>query len=386
MAPGERPETGPFLAESAQPPHSPPTASVFPPEHPPATPRRTRRGLSPAAGIALGVVLALVLAAGGLFAWRQFQQPPVQSVPTDQPLPARTWPSGVWTGGEWGAARVEAFGKWRGSPADTATVYPAYETWEELADSDWHVSVFDGFEGKLVYGLPLLPRESAGRGLEEVAAGDRDEVFNSIADVLIKHGREDSYIRVGLEANGDWFPWGVGNGDNNPESFKAAFRHVAQLLKERMPEAQIEFDNSCGAVMRGQSDRMDPLTQLYPGDDVVDVIGCDQYDHYTLISHTEEQFTESLTPAKAAGMQDMLDFAKEHGKKFAVPEWGVVSAEREGGGDNAYFIWSMYRFFAENAEYIAFENYFNEPADYLGSSIWDDVQNPKAAAEYKQLW
>jgi hypothetical protein len=335
-------------------------------------------------------LVALTLAAlvgAGLFWWRaNTGMPPVQDIPADAvPLP-RTWASGVWTGGEWGADRVAQFGAWRGSTVDTAVTYPAYQTWQELAESEWHVKVFDGFEGTLVYGLPLLPRDSEGRGLDEVAAGQHDDAFNAVADVLAEHDRGDSYIRVGLEAQGDWFPWGAGNGENTPEGFKAAFRHVAQLLKARLPESRIVFDTSCGAVLRGQDDRMDPLTELYPGDDVVDVIGCDNYDHYQLISHTEEQFESSLTPRRAAGLQDTLEFARAHGKKMAVPEWGLTAEGREGGGDNPYFIFAMYMWFSANAADIEFENYFNEPADYLGSSIWDEVQNPEASAEYRRLW
>jgi beta-mannanase len=203
---------------------------------------------------------------------------------------------------------------------------------------------------------------------------------------LLKHKRGASYIRIGLEAQGDWFPWGAGNGDNTAEGYKAAFVHVATLLRAKLPESKIVFDTSCGAPLRGQSNRMDPLTALYPGDDVVDVVGCDHYDHYQLISHTEKQFTKALTPAKAAGLQDTLDFARAHGKKFAVPEWGLTSPDRNGGGDNEYFIYAMYRWFAANAKDIAFENYFNEPAAYLKSSIWDEVQNPRSSAEYKRLW
>lgn len=355
------------------------------PNPPPASARGVLR--RPLVAIGLAIVLVLAAVGGGVVGWRLLGgQPPVQEVPQDVAPPVRSWPSGVWTGGEWGAARVAQFGEWRGSPVDTAVTYPAYGTWQEIAESDWHVQVFEGFPGKLVYGLPLLPKDSAGRGLGEVASGRHDDAFEAVADTLLKYDRGDSYVRVGLEAQGDWFPWGASNGENTPQEYVAAFRHVAELLKDRMPEVQIVFDTSCGAVLPGQQDRMDPLTELYPGDDVVDIVGCDNYDHYTLISHTEEQFVSSLTPDKAAGLQDTLDFARAHGKKFAVPEWGLTAADREGGGDNEYFIYAMYMWFAANADDIAFENYFNEPAEYLRSSIWDEVQNPAAAAEYRRLW
>ncbi|MFZ0160068.1 MAG: glycosyl hydrolase [Kineosporiaceae bacterium] len=364
-----------------------PSTSILPPFD--ESMARSRTGPTRAQVILLvGLLLAALVAGGGLFLWRSHRLlPPVQVVPTGAPAPVRTWPSGVWTGGTWGAERVAAFAQWRGSPIDTAITYPAYDTWQQMSEqSDWHVAVFDGFRGTLVYGLPLLPKDSAGHGLDEVARGDHDAVFTAVAATLRKHGRGDSYIRVGLEAQGAWFPWGVNNGGNTAAGFKAAFVHVARLLRAELPKAKIVFDTSCGAPLRGQSNRMDLLTTLYPGDDVVDVVGCDHYDQYQLIGHNEKQFTKALTPDKAAGLQDTLDFARAHGKRFAVPEWGVAASSKSGGGDNDYFVYAMYMWFAANAKDIAFENYFNEPDATLGSSIWDQVQNPKSSMEYKKLW
>jgi hypothetical protein len=161
---------------------------------------------------------------------------------------------------------------------------------------------------------------------------------------------------------------------------------VAQLIRARLPRAKLVFDISAGAPLRGQSDRMGPLTELYPGDDVVDVIGVDHYDHYQLIAPNHQRFERALRPDRAAGLQDVVDFARARGKQFAVPEWGLTARNKDGGGDNPYFVYAMYRWFAANADGLAFENYFNEPDAYLGSSIWDQVQNPKASAEYRALW
>ena len=335
----------------------------------------------------LAVVSAVLLVVAAGFAVTRWIGQDERETPPATAGP-RTWLSGAWVGGEWGVTRVEGFGEWRGAPLDFVTTYPAYGTWGELAESDWHVSVFDGFEGRLAYGLPLLPKDEAGApgALAAVAAGEHDDVFNAVADALLAHDRGDSVIRIGLEAQGDWFPWGAGNGANNPDDFKAAFAHVSRLLRGRLPEAEMMFDISCGAVLRDQQDRMDPLTRLYPGDDVVDVIGCDHYDHYTLISPSSERFEKALRPDRAAGLADTLDFARDRGKKFGVPEWGLTAEGAEGGGDNPFFIYSMYDWFSRNASDIYFESYFNEPDGDLGSAIWEPSQNPAAAQEYRSLW
>ena len=79
--------------------------------------------------------------------------------------------------------------------------------------------------------MPLLPKQEGG-SLSEVAAGAHDDTWRAVAALLRKHGRDDASIRIGLEANGDWFPWGIGHlGHNDPAQFVAAYRRVAQVLR-----------------------------------------------------------------------------------------------------------------------------------------------------------
>jgi hypothetical protein len=334
---------------------------------------------------AVAAAMVLVLAAGGALWWTRYRLPPIQAVPQDT-MPPRSWASGAWLGGDFSPARVAAFGAWRGSPLDTVTTYPAYQTWDELASSDWSVSTFKGFPGRLVYGLPLLPKNPGSGTLQDVAAGAHDDVFAAVADTLAKNDRGDAFVRIGLEANGDWFPWGAGKPANGPEAFRAAYQHVATLLRAKLPKATLVFDIGCGHVMNGQRGRLDSLNVLYPGDDLVDVVGCDHYDAYSTIARTSGQWADAVQPSDAAGLQDVVDFARAHGKRFAVPEWGLTATAKHGGGDNPFFVYEMYRFFSANRDVLAFENYFNEADTYLQSSIWGTVQNPKAAAEYSALW
>ena len=46
----------------------------------------------------------------------------------------------------------------------------------------------------------------------------------------------------------------------------------------------------------------------------------------------------------------------------------------------------LYQYFLQNKDVLAYENYFNEPDESLGSAIWDAPTNPLSAAEYKKLW
>ena len=46
----------------------------------------------------------------------------------------------------------------------------------------------------------------------------------------------------------------------------------------------------------------------------------------------------------------------------------------------------MYQFFFQHRDVLAFENYFDEPDPYLGSSLFLEPQNPRSAAAYRELW
>jgi len=358
----------------------------------PAPPRRRGRGWrSPKVVVpaALGVLVALV--AGGSVAWVKLRGTQMEEAPKAAPSatgkaaalpPGRTWLSGAWTGGQLTTQRVDGFGAWRGQPADVVTTYPAYDSWDQLKQSDWNVGILDGYKGRISYGLPLIAGDAS--TLEEVAAGQHDDAFQAVAEVLNKHGRQDAFVRIGLEANGTWYKWGVGA--DRVEAFKAAWRHVQSVMKAVSPKLTFVFDIGCGTGLNGGSDRLDSLTKLYPGDDVVDVVGCDHYDQYGFKARNQSEWDNVLRPKDAVGLTDVAEFARAHKKQMAIPEWGLADPQREGGGDNPYFIYSMYSFFLQNKDVLAYENYFNEQADSLGSGIWDPDQNPKAAEEYRKLW
>src|SRR5215210_5386626 len=91
------------------------------------------------------------------------------------------WHSGIWAGGDTAqTARVEAFGTWRGTATDAATLYPETTTWQTIHDSHWHLTTYAGFEGTLVYGLPMLPDRGKGN-FATIVAGQHDWVYRKVA-------------------------------------------------------------------------------------------------------------------------------------------------------------------------------------------------------------
>ncbi len=137
-----------------------------------------------------------------------------------KPRSGLDWHSGLWTGVPITRRHIEAAGTWRGTPMDFATVYPTYGSWDEIDNGSWAIANFSGFKGRLAYGLPLLPTNRKGKW-QDVLSGAHDSVFTDIARDLVRYGHRDAAIRMGVEANGYWFPWAV-DADTTDE-FKAAF-------------------------------------------------------------------------------------------------------------------------------------------------------------------
>ena len=301
-----------------------------------------------------------------------------------EPRSGGAWLSGIWAGGDTATGeRVERFGQWRESPVDAITMYPATDTWETIRTSNWHNETFATSPAILAYGLPLLPVNS-GDTLADVANGKQDEVFRRIATLLLDNGRGNSIVRIGWEANGAWFPWNATS--DTAEDYRAAFRQVVSVMKQQAPDLVFDFDIGCGVQLRGQKDRLAALELLYPGDDVVDLIGCDTYDWHHTKSVDEESWAATQRPKDSPGIADVADFARARNKGLTFPEWGLASPAEGGQGDNPYFIAKMRGFFEANADILVLESYFSEPTTSLANSIWEPDQNPRSSQEYARRW
>jgi hypothetical protein len=374
----------------------------------PARPRRAKRWWHwirwPAVFGALGVIAVVIAVLTAMIVSRPDGHAaplPAPSVPVPQvnnggpsllrarhllgtPPSHGSWFSGIWAGGGTASTeRVDSFGDWRGTPVDTATMYPEAQSWQTIHDSNWHITTYTGFDGVLNYGLPMLPDDGAG-DFGSIVAGSHDWVYKRVAHDLVKAGRGRTIVRIGWEVNGDWFRWSASA--HTAAQYVAAYRHIAVVLRSVAPDLIIDFDIACGRGLGGQSNRLDALTKLYPGDDVVDLVGCDTYDWYHTKAYDEASWSSSLQPADSAGIQDVANFARAHGKGLTIPEWGLASAREGGEDDNPFYLSRMRSFFAANDDILVVESYFSEPNTSIGNSIWDPDQNPSSSAVYAQLW
>jgi Glycosyl hydrolase family 26 len=294
------------------------------------------------------------------------------------------WFSGIWAGGGPASTdRVQSFGAWRGTVVDSTTVYPQAYTWQDIHDSDWHINTYAGFDGILVYGLPMLPDNRDG-DFASIVAGRHDWVYEQVARDLRDAGRARTVVRIGWEANGDWFPWNTTA--RSARGYVAAYRHIVGVLRDVLPDIVIDFDIACGTPLRGQQDRLDALNLLYPGDDAVDIVGCDTYDWYDTKGFDDASWQTAARPHNRVGIDDVADFARRHGKGLSIPEWGLASPTEGGSGDNPFYLERMRAFFEANADILVLEGYFSEPATSIANSLWDPDQNPRSSEVYARLW
>lgn len=285
-----------------------------------------------------------------------------------------TWRSGAFVDNPFGAAGVQEFADYRGRPVDVAITYVDRSSWSEISNP-WTVAQYAGFRGRLDIGLPLTVGSTP---LSEVAAGDYDTRFADFARMLIDQGRRHAIIRLGWEFNGDWYPWSA----YDPTTYKAAFRHVVDLLRSVVPGVSIDWNGNLGSSQCGH----DPFTELYPGDDYVNIIGVDAYD--TQWAGISDAASFDAWASWSHGLNDWYAFAQAHGKRLSVPEWGVAAPPSAGSGegDNAVYIQGMHDWFTAHAAGLKYEAYFNDEQPDTANSLDDPNEMPKSSATYASLW
>ena len=273
------------------------------------------------------------------------------------------WHSGVFSHD---AARTLEFEKARGRPVDVLAVFPTRDSWSTIMQ-DWWMSpsaVPAGFSGTLAVGVPLFPDDGS---MVQAAAGADVDRWEELGR-LVASRYPDAWIRPGWEFNIPNWPWAVT--PQSAQEYKAAFRHAVTGLRRGGPGLRIVFNPNEG---RGAS--LPDATMAYPGDDVVDVIGIDAYDWYP--AYRGEGWQEHRS--KDQGWDYWAEFARSRGKKFAVPEWGVMAGSDASGGDNPEYIEAVLAWMGEHADLMAFDAYFEETEEYCRCAL---SLNPAAQAAY----
>lgn len=296
---------------------------------------------------------------------------------------------GVYTGPA-DTAEHNAFSAWLGTEATHALDYvDDSQPWENIASySDWLLDPWSSWAQakagrRIVISVPMLNQASSGR-LADGAAGAFDAHFRTLAQEIADKGLGSAVIRLGWEANGDWYPW---RASPDPAAWKALFRRIVGVMRSVQPQVAgqppqaFEFLLSYNLGTSGTAVKFDTI---YPGDDVVDMLGLDVYDYKWMDTTSAPEVRWSALRQQEMGLDDFKAFAAARGKPVSIPEWGLAQQgwDNNGGvGDNPYFIDRMADWLQANAGTVRFHSYFNHRSDWTGDHRL--ASYPNSEARYK---
>jgi len=278
-----------------------------------------------------------------------------------------------------------SLGTWRGSPIQIAGTFS--DTTADVQTNLDSLGEYAGYTGDLDIAVGGLA-EGSDETWAEAAKGAYVPRWTQAMQKL-KSARSGAsgttYVRFAHELNGNWFSWKVDS--SNVEDFKTAWRLFHDVLKQEFPEAKLVFCANSG----NHADIGVPA--MWPGDDVVDVVGVDFYAGWQPSDPNGwQQHLNDTEPGNSPrGIGAWLAFAKEHGEPISFPEWGLDPGN--GSLDDAAFIQSMHDFMAanaatpgaDNAGKVLYDLYFN--CKHGGDTRWliNDPANPKAGETYRSL-
>lgn len=282
-------------------------------------------------------------------------------------------------------ASVEAFCAWRGRACPIAHAYTERSGWEKMTGgSGWTFDNFAGFPGQLVVSQGLVP-DTRRDDLAACATGAFDQHWRNFGSLMVAKGRGASIVRLGWEFNGDFMAWSA----TDPTTWIGCYRHAALAIRSTNPAVILDWTINAHSTPAGSCNGRS--TNCYPGDDVVDIIGIDNYDHGPSVGSKAEFDRVAAAPE---GLTWLFEFARRHGKPFSVGEWGVAPGSAYNmHGENPEFVRWMHDWFAARAPDIAYEAYFNNcDENELHSNIYRPAtgacvrENRAAGSLYRELW
>ena len=269
-----------------------------------------------------------------------------------------------------------------GRPTDCAMVYndasPDWAGWEDPwfthhpdPNYNW-VKWQQAVPGRrLIITQNLFPSELNNTDWRSAgAAGAYTDHARKLAQRLVAVGQGNAVIRLAHEANGDWYADSIGNTDRQMQQWRQFWRKTVKAMQS-VPGANFKFDFCVNAGYRAI-----PLSDYYPGNDVVDIIGIDAYD------------SASKLPAGAArwqalydqpgGIHEVLDFAKAHGKPLSIPEWGIgpTGDKYLSAGDDPAYVDGIASVVRNNN--VAYQSYF-----YSHQWATQLANSPRSLAAYR---
>jgi hypothetical protein len=313
------------------------------------------------------MIMSATGALGGLVSVGHGAAQAIDDLPMQQRL-------GVYKGaGCEGRAAVGGFAAWLGRRPQWVVDFLAQDNWQSFNESaSWLIGCWRGADYRLALAVPMLT-EDRRNTLELGAAGAYDAHFTRLAQALVSTGRADAVIRLGWEFNGDWSTWCP---KGNPGVFIRYWRRIVGVMRA-VPDSKFRFDwNPTLGTATVAPD------QVYPGDDVVDIIGLDVYNQSWSVPRPNSRERWEELRRQPFGLDWHQAFAAAKGKPRSFPEWGTGRRpDGSGGGDDSLFVDQMAQW--ATASDVVYHAYWDYPAsDYY--ALMSTGQFPRAAATFRE--
>jgi len=165
----------------------------------------------------------------------------------------------------------------------------------------------------------------------EIAGGRYDNYVSSWAKQAAAYDRSFQ-LRFAHEMNGDWYPWSVGSPGGSPADYVAAYRRVRGIFDDAGAD-RVEWVWNPNVIVNGN---VDAISQCYPGDDFVDIVGIDGYNFGNQAGH------QWIEPAELFGSTLDLVTKLAPDKPVWITEVGCADI----GGDKARWITDFFTWLA----------------------------------------
>lgn len=274
-----------------------------------------------------------------------------------------------------GVKRISGFETWLGRRADRVIDFLDGKNWAAMTGSaKWIAQCWQKAGYKLALSIPMLPSDKSAT-LADGKSGSLDQHFVEIGKILVENGHADSILRIGWEFNGAWYPWAAAK---DPDSFVAFWRRIVTAMRS-VPGNRFRFD--WNPTIGGPKIAPD---RVYPGDDVVDIIGLDVYNQSWAPRRNDPAVRWDEKVNGPYGLKWHRDFARAHNKPRSFPEWGTgTRRDGHGFGDDPAFVRNMHEWIS--AEDVVYHGYWDYHASDFNGEL-STGQFPVAAAEFRRLF
>jgi hypothetical protein len=286
-------------------------------------------------------------------------------------LPAHAVPFGAFVGSDFAADQQTRLSGWlHNADLQVGHTYLPGNNWSDIEGAPsllapWAVWRLTRPDRIFVLAVPMQAQNESGLGdddvaflLRQAAAGANDAHFLTLARRLVALGVPDTVITLGWEMNGITYTSRCGP---DPRDWKAYWRRIVDVMRS-VPGQEFRFDFTPN---RGPDAY--PWTDCYPGDDVTDVIGTDNYDQ-----GPGGSFADYVT--QRYGLLDQVRFAAQHHKPVSYPEWGMFRH-----GDDPAFMRDMIAWIETH------DTLYQTITDYCPHGVLNCDDNPESSAVYQQM-